>query len=61
MMLSNAVARLLLLGYFAVVFLLFGSDSFAAVLIGVGAGCYCRNPPKPRRQAELARMSDVPP
>ena len=44
MMLSNAVARLLLLGYFAVVFLLFGSNSFAAVLIGVGAGCYCRNP-----------------
>jgi hypothetical protein len=44
MTLSNPVARLLLLGYCAAVFLLFGSDTFAAVLIGVGAGWYCRNP-----------------
>ena len=46
MILSNAVARLLLLGYCAAVFLLFGSDTFAAVLIGVGAGWYCRNSPE---------------
>jgi hypothetical protein len=36
-----------------------GSGTFAAVLIGVGAGWYCRNSPKPQRQAELASMSDV--
>jgi hypothetical protein len=30
----------------AAVFLLFGSDTFAAVLIGVGAGWYCRNSPE---------------
>ena len=46
MMLSNAVARLLLLGYCAAVFRLFGSDTFAAVLIGVGAGWYCRTSPE---------------
>jgi hypothetical protein len=46
MMLGNAVARLLLLGYCAAVFLLFGSDTFAAVLIGVGAGWYRRNSPE---------------
>jgi hypothetical protein len=45
MTLSDAVARLLLLGYCAAVFLLFGSDSFAAVLIGVGAGWYRRTSP----------------
>ena len=50
MMLSNAVARLLLLGYCAAVFLLFGSDTFAAVLIGVGAGWHCRTSPKPLRR-----------
>ena len=44
MKLSNAVVRLLLLGYCAAVFLLFGSDTFAAVLIRVGAGWYRRNP-----------------
>ena len=59
MILSDAVVRLLLLGYCGVVFLPFGSDAFAAVLIGVGAGWYCRNSPKPQRQAELAPMSDV--
>jgi hypothetical protein len=36
-----------------------GSGTFAAVLIGVGAGWYCRNSPKPQHQAELASMSDV--
>jgi hypothetical protein len=42
MMLRN---HLLLLGYSTAVFLLFGSSTVAAVLIGIGAGLYCRNPP----------------
>jgi hypothetical protein len=43
MMLRN---HLLLLGYSTAVFLLFGSSTVAAVLIGIGAGWDCRNPPK---------------
>ncbi len=44
MILRNKGARLLLLVYRTAVFLLFGSSPLAAVLIGIGAGWYCRNP-----------------
>jgi hypothetical protein len=44
-MLRNRGARLLWLGYCTAVFLLFGSSTVVAVLIGIGAGWYYRNPP----------------
>ena len=46
-MLRNRGARLLWLGDRTTVFLLFGSSTVVAVLIGIGAGWYCRNPTEP--------------
>ena len=60
MILRNTGARLLLLGYCTAVFLLFGSSPLAAVLIGIGAGCYCRNPRGARLTEERGRSGSPP-